>query len=280
MSQAGAWKPTTFLRFEEALDTSMGTARIVTDAGHCYVKALGNRQGPHPLACEWVATHLAHWFGLPTFDFGVLQIDAEIDEIPFLRGGTAASGPAFVTRAAAGHTWGGSAEELDCLVNCEAISWLMVFDTWTLNCDRHPADLTVRSPNYDNVFLERVSESDPVGFRLIAMDHTHCFTCGRDLGGETANVNKIKDERPYGAFPAFLPRVRQQDVEAAIKRLQELDDDTVRKVVGSIPAEWEVGVAGRKALIELISRRATFVADTILREIGAACWPDKLFDCD
>ena len=217
MSQAGAWKPTTFLRFEEALDTSMGTARIVTDAGHCYVKALGNRQGPHPLACEWVATHLAHWFGLPTFDFGVLQIDAEIDEIPFLRGGTAASGPAFVTRAAAGHTWGGSAEELDCLVNCEAISWLMVFDTWTLNCDRHPADLTVRSPNYDNVFLERVSESDPVGFRLIAMDHTHCFTCGRDLGARRPTSIRsrtsdftVRSRHSYREFGSKMSRPRSK----------------------------------------------------------------------
>src|SRR5438067_1227324 len=116
MAQTGKWKPTTFLRFEEALDTSMGTARIVTDAGPCYIKGLGNRQGPHPLACEWVATQLARWFGLPTFDYSLLAIDAEIDEIPFLRGGMAASGSAFVTRAAAGHTWGGSADELKNLV--------------------------------------------------------------------------------------------------------------------------------------------------------------------
>src|SRR5438874_1714036 len=122
MPQPEEWKPTTFLRFEEALDTSMGTARIVTDAGPGYVKALGNRQGPHPLACELVATQLARWFGLPTFDFGLMQVDATVDEIPFLRGGRAASGTAFVTRAASGHPWGGSADELDCLVNPEAVS--------------------------------------------------------------------------------------------------------------------------------------------------------------
>jgi len=36
-------------------------------------------QGPHPLACEWVATQLARWFGLPTFDYSLLAIDAEIE---------------------------------------------------------------------------------------------------------------------------------------------------------------------------------------------------------
>jgi hypothetical protein len=60
MASAGqGWRPTTFLRFEIALDTSMETARLVTDAGLAYLKALGNRQGPHPLAGEWVGTQVA-----------------------------------------------------------------------------------------------------------------------------------------------------------------------------------------------------------------------------
>ena len=116
------WQPTTFLRLDDMLDTSMGTARILTDAGPAYVKAMGNRQGPHCLACEWVATQLADWFGLSTFDFAIMTIDADVDEITFFRGGMATSGTAFVTRATAGHTWGGSGEELDNLVNPEDIS--------------------------------------------------------------------------------------------------------------------------------------------------------------
>src|SRR3972149_3803396 len=111
----------------------MGTARIVTDAGPAYVKALGNSQGPHPLACELVGTQLARWFGLPTFDFAILTLDDTIDEIPFLKGGKAASGPAFVTRAAKGHVWDGSEESLQGIENREAVSWLVVFDSWVRN---------------------------------------------------------------------------------------------------------------------------------------------------
>ncbi len=118
----------------------MGTARIVTDVGPAYIKAMGNRQGPHPLAAELVATQLAAWMGLPTFEFAILEIDANVDEIPFLRGGFATSGPAFVTKAALGHTWGGSEKELANLTNPEDVSRLVVFDTWVLNCDRHPPD--------------------------------------------------------------------------------------------------------------------------------------------
>lgn len=124
------WRPTAFVRHEESLDSSMATVRIVTDAGPAYIKALGNRQGPHGLACEWVATHLAQWLGLATFDCAIIEIDAIIDEIPFFRGGNAASGPAFVTRAVSGHPWGGAAEELDRLVNLRDVGKLVVFDTW------------------------------------------------------------------------------------------------------------------------------------------------------
>jgi hypothetical protein len=69
-----------------------------------------------------VATQLAKWFGLPTFDYALMAIEASVDEIPFHRGGAAASGTAFVTKAMAGHTWGGTADELANLANPEAVS--------------------------------------------------------------------------------------------------------------------------------------------------------------
>ena len=52
------WQPTEFKRFEAGLDTSMGTARIITDAGKAYIKAMGIRQGPHLLAVDLIATRL------------------------------------------------------------------------------------------------------------------------------------------------------------------------------------------------------------------------------
>ena len=271
------WNPSTFLRFEEGLDTSMGTARIVTDAGPAYIKALGNRQGPHPLACELVATGLAEWFGLSTFPYAIIEIDAEFDEIPFKRGSKAKSGPAFVTRATLGRTWGGSKEELSELVNTPDVGKLVVFDTWVSNCDRY---LTTRGPNYDNVFLEDLTGDDAGAgkTRLIAMDHTHCFTCGGDLDDRLTHIGRVKDDRLYGLFPAFKPLVYQQDVEAAIDRLGRLTVDVVRPLVDVIPNEWEVGPDVRDALINHVVQRAAFVAETVLEVIGKQCWPGHLFD--
>lgn len=272
------WQPTTFLRFEEALDTSMGTARIVTDAGPAYIKPMGNRQGPHQLACELVATKLAAWYGLPTYDFALMVVETEFDEIPFHRGGFAASGPAFISRAAAGHTWGGDADELKQLTNPGDVGRLVVLDNWVSNCDRHPPDLTTRNPNYDNVFLEDVAGEDTGKSRLIAMDHTHCFTCGRDLDERVAHISRVKDDRLYGIFPGFVPHVRQEDVEAGIDRLANLENKVVEEVVASIPDEWQVCKRGKSALVSFIQQRASYLAETVLERIARQCWPDQLFD--
>lgn len=280
MSEApkGRWPPSEFRRFEEAVGSSMSTARIVTDAGPAYIKAMGNPQGPHQLACEYVGTQLAEWFGLATLDYALMVIDASVDEIPLRPGQFAASGPAFVTRAAQGHPWGGSAEELDAVVNPEAITGLVVFDTWTLNPDRHPPDLTARKPNYDNVFLEKIGERGKMEFRLLAIDHGCCFSGGRDLTPRIASIDQITDFRLYGLFPGFVQRVRQEHAESAIARLRELREDRVREIVASVPKEWEVDEKTRNAWKELICRRAAFVAENILPQIGRECWPDQLFD--
>jgi hypothetical protein len=221
---------------------------------------------------------MAKWFGLPTFDYALMTIDASIDEIPFHRGGAAASGTAFVTRAIAGHTWGGTAEELANLANPEAVSRLVVFDTWVRNCDRYPPDLTQRRANYDNVFLADPADAEGDRPKLIAMDHTHCFTCGRDLNEKVANVGWVKDDRLYGLFPGFVPHVRQQDVEAGISRLGEVTKQVAEEIVRSIPPDWEVKEGARDALTELICRRAEFVAENILAKIAKVAWPGQLFD--
>src|SRR5258707_4221343 len=122
MTTSGAWQPRVVEQVWFSLDTSMGTARVRTDAGDAYLKALGNRQGPHPLACELVATRLAAWFGVSTFDAAVLPLPVDGIDIPFHRGGKAMPGPAFVTRACPGLTWGGGEEQLDRLENPDDLS--------------------------------------------------------------------------------------------------------------------------------------------------------------
>lgn len=272
------WQPTEFKRFEAGLDTSMGTARIITDAGRTYIKAMGNRQGPHLLAVELIATRLAHWFKLSVLDHAVIEIDSSVDEIPFLRGGFAESGPAFVTRAIQGHPWGGSSEELKSVVNPQEISRLVVFDSWVRNCDRYPPDLTERKPNYDNVLLEELAGDDADRLRLIAMDHTHCFGCGRDLDARASHIDRVKDDRVYGLFPGFVPWIQRFEVEGAVADLSMLDRDWVESVVNDVPEKWDVPAEAKRALADLICWRAKFVNDYLVEAVAKVCWPSRLAD--
>jgi hypothetical protein len=183
----GRWQPTRFVRFEEAFDTSVGTSIVVTDAGKAYLKALGNRQGPHALVCEWVGTRLADWFGLATFDY---------------------------------------------------------------------ADVS----------------------RLIAMDHTHCFTCGSDLDASVANIETVRDPRVFGLFPAFVPLADKAVVQATCDRLREMTADAAQDVVASVPETWEVSAGARIALRDFIVQRAGFVADNMIDWLGPLCWPQAELD--
>lgn len=144
------WTPTRVTRFIRSFGTAVATVRVETDFGDGYLKALGNPEGPHALACELVGSMLADWLGLTTFDFSVIRLTDE-DEIPFAKGGKAEPGPAFISRAAQGFAWGGEASELKALTNPLEINGLVLLDTWILNYDRHAPD--GNRVNRDNVFL-------------------------------------------------------------------------------------------------------------------------------
>jgi hypothetical protein len=185
------------------------------------------------------------------------------DAFDLPRGAKAKPGQAFAAKAMAGEPWGKSGLQLDLIVNPEDITRLVVFDTWTLNCDRHYPEITVRKPNYDNVYLS--SENvEPGKRRLIAMDHGLCFIrSGEDLTAKLSHIDKARDERVYGLFTEFRGRLQQNIIEECAARLLEMDASTANAMIATVPVDWEVSAEARGAWSELICRRADFVADNV-----------------
>jgi hypothetical protein len=255
------WQPQHIKFAADVFTTATETVFVTTDAGNGYLKAMGNRGGPHLLASDWVATQLAEWLGLPTFEYALIEV-TDIDEIPLGANKHAAPGPAFITKEMSGNVWGGGEESLKRLINPEDIGKLVVFDTWTRNCDRHPPDITTRKPNRNNVFFSVEGQTGGMN-RLIAMDHTHCFNCGNDLSGRISRIDLVKDERIYGLFPEFVTYMKDPVLrpawEAAVDKLGTLGRAWVQGIVSRIPAEWSVDSAGREALVEQICQRAAFI---------------------
>jgi hypothetical protein len=152
---------------------------------------------------------------------------------------------------------------------------LIVFDTWMLNCDRYSyrLDDPLGKPrvNRNNVFLSQ--EAPAKQFVLKAIDHTHCFTCGRALTTKLSAIDTIKDARVFGLFSQFRPFLDPEQVEQAVADLRRIDPAEVRSIMQTIPRQWDVAKDVQKALIDLIVRRAAFVADTMI----ARLWPQTQF---
>ena len=155
--------------------------------------------------------------------------------------------------------WGGDEHSLTAVVNPEDIARLMLFDTWTRNCDRHPPDLAMRKPNYNNVYLSNEDLADGE-LRLVAMDHTHCFDCGRDLTERLARIDLVQDERMYGLFPPFRHYLdtHRRALEADLARLAAVPRGEMTAIVSGIPAQWKVDARRARRWWTCFARGAIF----------------------
>jgi hypothetical protein len=265
------WRPQNVTRFIQSFGTAAGTARVDTDLGEGYIKALGNPEGPHILACELVGSQLAEWLGLSTLDFALIEVTTD-DEIPLLNGGSAAAGPAFISRSEpTGFPWGGSVDALEAVYNRCDISGLVVLDTWTLNCDRHAPG--GRRVNLDNVFLVQYPGSKKKVL-LKAMDLTHAFTCGREINRRISFIDNVRDEQVYGLFPEFQGFLDRTEIKRFAARLRQFNADLASEFISRVPREWDVPNEARSAWAGMITQRAQFVSETIEMRL----WPQQQFN--
>ena len=257
------WQPSHFTRYERRIEkSSTRPSEIRTDAGPAFIKCLGNPEGPHALACEWIGTRVAALLGLQTLDFAILQLTD--DDVPF-DGGKEEAGPAFVTRLEDGEPWSGDRAEIADLGNLDDIAKLVVLDTYLLNWDRHsPGGSKL---NKDNVFLS--SEREPLGKpSLLAMDHTHVISQGRGIDARVGHIDKCKDSRIYGLFDAFAPHISVGNAKEAIESLSKITDSKISEILSEVPEGWSVEKSGMTALRTFLRDRRTYLLDTLYSNLS------------
>lgn len=256
------WAPRQITAAIRTLETSLGTAEVETDEGRAYFKPLDNPEGPHALASEWVGTRLAEWLGLETFDITHLRYDGAAG-VRRKDGRPVDPGLGIVVRAERGFTLSDDRTLLAKIKDPRAITRLVVLDTWIRNRDRY---LEGRGANYGNLFLSRDGASKGT-YRLIAMDHTHAFADACELTPRSLDDRAIFDERIYGLFPDFVPLLDRSVLVDACARLRDVEDERARRFVAEVPPEWEIDRLTKVAWTAMITRRARFVAATILEKL-------------
>ncbi len=235
---------------------------MATDEGNAYVKWPDNLQGPPALSSELIGTGLAQWFGLETFPYCVFDA-IPVDAFPDSHDETPT--PVFATQEVHGEPWNGDDGLLTKVENLDDISWLVVFDTFACNYDRHRPCVIAGQPsahlNERNVFL---SENAAEGrFRFRVYDHTLCEFALMDASDGDQWRGKIKDPTVYGLFPQFRPYLAREQVAAAAAKLATLDAGTIDAIVDAVPTQWIQQTDTPIHWKEFIEKRAAYVADTI-----------------
>jgi len=268
-SAATGWKPTKFKRLIRQLATSTATAHIETDDGEAFIKTLGNPEGPDALVCEWVGTRLAAWLKLPTLEVALVDFPAE-PLLAYPKGCHSLPGPAFFSRAEAGRPWDGSKEDLLEASNANDVSSLVVFDTWTRNCDRHFVAAESTTRNLGNVFFsERGARAGK--YLLRAIDHTACFRCHGTLNASKLGIDQVRDERVYGLFEEFTGALVEQTVTSTLRRLAEFTAIDAQWATSGVPTAWGLSTDLKKKLEAFCVDRASFVSDRLASVLRDRC---------
>ena len=258
------WCPTVIKEVvRHDIQSSTNPVVVETDEGLGYFKALGNKEGPQVLACEFVGTSLAGLLGIPTFEFCIIPFNG-IPEIQLADGRLAKPGHGFITKEEPGEVWDGSKKMLKKIGNVQDITRLVCVDTLTRNQDRYflRDDGTIRQ-HFDNVFLSFESKR---GLTLKAFDFTHAFTNGGDVN--TKIVRDVNDARPYGLFQEFKDFLDEETAIQACDKLKAIKDKHIRPIIDQIPREWEIDSATRGAWGEFIVSRAAFLSKNFITIIG------------
>ncbi len=273
-SGAAPWSPRQILRPLEQYPTGSAVIRVATDQGEGFLKAMGADNGPHVLACELVGTLLARRLRLRTLEFALIEVPGDLD-LRFANGRAVQQGPGFITRAEKGRPWRGDEHDLAELDNPQDVGLLVVFDTWTMNCDRYrpPNGATLRQ-NKDNVWFSEEGASK-VRYVLKAIDHGCCFTCESELTRPRLE-RTTHDDRLYGLFPTFLPRPTRESMLEGIATLEGISREEVENSIGRVPAQWQVDSSARGAWCDWICHRARMVRQIIEREWPPAPLTDPL----
>lgn len=260
------WQPAEIRSPIEAKPTGSSVLRVETDQGEGFLKAMGAKCGPHVLACELVGTLLAQRLRLRTLDFVLFDVPGDRN-LRFADGRLVEPGPGFLTRAEKHQVWSGDMADLDSLQNPEDINRLIVFDTWTMNCDRYrpPNGATLRK-NEDNVFISK--EASERGRHVLkAMDHGCCFTCERDVTASELQ-RTMNDDRLFGLFPGFLSHTERDLLLGAATDAAAIERGEVENMIHRIPSQWQIDDAARRIWCDWICQRAKLVRRIIERK-----WP-------
>jgi hypothetical protein len=172
----------------------------------------------------------------------------------------------------------GGTKALDNVTNADVLAKIIVFDTWTKNCDRYaPGYGKSGAPriNLDNLFLS-AEGAEKGKFILKPIDFGHIITCGRELTPRLGDIAHVRDERIYGFFPFFKSHVSREQIIHESETLKNISSVMWQDLLRNIPDDWQVNSETKDAIDRFLKDRAKFLTENFPRLLPAEPKQPKL----
>ncbi|HZG61390.1 MAG TPA: HipA family kinase [Anoxybacillus sp.] len=197
------------------------------------VKFKNNPKGPRVLVNEFVAGELAKLLNLPVPSFKILPFPPPN------------SGHQFCSKyipKAFGLPKNPPAKHL--ISNRKEIIGLILFDYWINNIDRHR----------NNILLKQNSNGM---YHVYIIDHSHCFPGHHrwSIHSLRNGPQKLKSRSVHHWIASLLDDFSEFD--ECLEKIMNISKESLRKIISSIPQDWDVSHDERLALLNYLLRIQT-----------------------
>jgi hypothetical protein len=213
------------------------------DGNDYVVKCKDNPTGTRMLVNEYVAGELAKLLTLPAAPSRTVYITREfIEGNPQLSASGFSSGNQFASLYIAGCVY--LPKEIEStqpikITNREQLAGVIAFDYWLGNVDR----------NRKNLLLKPMPQG---GYQFYMIDQGYCFMHSMWTVDTLQASPDMSDSWRKAHRLCFSLLQGEAGIADYIKKIIEVPRSTLQRVVGSIPADWEVSDLERQALIEYL----------------------------
>jgi len=135
------------------------------------------------------------------------------------------------------------------LVNADDLYGVITFDNWVLNSDRN---------NQGNNMIQILNDSQ---MKFIMIDFGHCFTNNT----WDQKLNEVKNsENLVPIFPFIKNRLIDfKEFEKWISIIEQFDENTIKRIIESVPKSWNLSENERVLLLDFIKSRKQLIRQII-----------------
>lgn len=247
--------------YRRKLEGKSNAHLITFDDGRDYVVKFFQREFKKTLANEWVAYCLARYLDLPVPFARLVEIPDEfIAENPELEPFVLTQlhfASLFIPACLNGH----EVKNVSGIVNSESLARIILFDYWMANRDRTRKNI---------LFQEEACEI----YHLWIIDHAEILgSHSWEIGSLEKMATGLRKSAARNLMASFVEN--EEDFAESLEFIQKIPIFLIEEIISTIPDDWMVSRAERKAMVGALLKRRKKILPKILPRMVKKLFPDS-----